>query len=49
MCARRNGGSDFGQMQIHRTDVALGQDQAGRLAVKRADRTKYVGRRGALI
>ena len=47
--AWRDGDGDLGQMQVHRLDVALGQDQADRLAVQRADRTEYVGGRGALI
>ena len=40
MRVRRNGCSDLGQMQVHRLDIALGQDQANRLAVKRADRAE---------
>ena len=47
--ARRDGGGDLDQMQVHRPDVALGQDQADHHAVKRADRAEYGGGRGALI
>ena len=40
---------DFVQMQVHRRDVAEGQDQAGRLAQGRADRAEDIDRLGALI
>ena len=40
---------DLIQMQLHRLDVALGQDQADRLAFLRADRAEDVGRGGAQV
>lgn len=40
---------DFVQMQLHRLDIAPGQDQADRLAFLRTDRAEDVGRGGALI
>src|SRR5271165_2236385 len=40
---------DFVQMELHRLDVAPGQDQADRLALFRADRAEDVGRGGALV
>jgi hypothetical protein len=40
---------DFVQMQLHRLDVAPGQDQADRLAFFRADRAEDVGRGSALV
>ena len=40
---------DFVQMQLHRLDVALGQDQADGLALLRADRAKDIGRGRAQV
>ena len=40
MRTRRDRASDLDQMQVHRLDVALGQDQADCLAVKRANRAE---------
>src|SRR5664280_339427 len=40
---------DLGQMQVHRFDVAEGQDQSRALALFRADGTEDVGRCGSLI
>ena len=39
----------LGEMEVHRRGVAEGQDQPGRLAFGRTDRTEDVGRLGALI
>lgn len=49
MRARRDGGGDLGEMQVHRLDVACRQNEAGGLAVPRADRAKYIGGGSALI
>ncbi len=49
MAARRDILGDFVQMQLHRLGIALGQDQADRLALFRADRAEDVGRGGALV
>ena len=40
---------DFGEMQVHRIGVALGQDEGRALAVLRRDRAEDIGRGGALI
>jgi len=47
--SRRNILDDFIEMQLHRLGVALGQDQADRLAFLWADRAENVGRGGALV
>ena len=47
--ARRDFGGDFGEMQIHRFDVAAGQNEAGALAFLRTDRAEDVRRGRALI
>ena len=39
----------LGEMQVHRRDVAEGQDQPGRLAFGRTDRAEDIGRLGALV
>jgi len=49
VCARRNGSGDLGEVQVHRLDVAGRQDEAGRLAVLRADSPKDIGGGGPLI
>src|SRR5271157_742796 len=49
VATRRNVLGDFIEMQLHRLDVAPGQDQADRLALLRADRAEDVGRGGALV
>jgi hypothetical protein len=36
---------DFGEMQVHRLDVAAGHDERRGLAVLRADRSEDAGRR----
>jgi hypothetical protein len=46
---RRDILGDFIEMQLHRLGVALGQDQADRLAFPWADRAEDVGRGGALV
>jgi hypothetical protein len=46
---RRDLGGDFGEMEGHRLGVALGHDQADRLAFFRADRAEDVGRGGARV
>ena len=46
VASRRDLPGDFIEMQLHRLGVALGQDQADRLAFFRAD---DVGRGGALV
>jgi len=38
-----DGGRDLGQMEVHRFDVALGQDQRRALAIARADGAEDVG------
>lgn len=40
---------DFGEVQVHRLDVAGGQDERRAFALLRADRTEDVGRGGALV
>src|SRR5829696_8335872 len=40
---------DLGQMQVHRRDVAAGQDKGRALAVLGADGAEDIGRGGALI
>src|SRR5215210_5790518 len=40
---------DLGQMQVHRRDVAAGQDEGRALAVLGADGAEDIGRGGALI
>ena len=40
---------DFVQMQLHRLDVAPGQDQADGLALLRANRAKDIGRGRAQV
>ena len=42
-------GGDGGEVQVHRRDVAPGQDQPDRLALVRTDGAKDVGRGGALV
>jgi hypothetical protein len=49
MASRRDILGDFIQMQLHRFGVALGQDQADRLALFRTDRAEDIGRGGALV
>ncbi len=49
MGARRDSSSDFGQMQVHRVGIAQRQDKPCTLAQCRTDRSKDVGRYGALI
>ena len=49
VASRRDLLGDFIEMQLHRLGVALGQDQADRLAFFRADRAEDVGRGGALV
>ena len=44
-----DGLGDFGKMQVHRRDVANGQDQASTLAFGRTDGAEDVGRLGPLI
>ncbi len=41
--ARGHGLGDFGQVQLHRLGGAAGQDQAGALAILRADGAEDVG------
>ena len=40
---------DFREVQVHRFDIAGGQDQSRALALFRADGTKDIGRCGSLI
>src|SRR5674536_152894 len=40
---------DFRQVQVHRFDIAGGQDQSRALALFRADGTEDIGRCGSLI
>src|ERR1017187_1682410 len=40
---------DFHEMQVHRFDIAEGQDQGGSLSLLRADGSEDVGRGGSLI
>jgi hypothetical protein len=47
--ARRHFGGDFGQVKVHRLDVAEGKDQSCALALFGADGAEDVGRGGALI
>jgi hypothetical protein len=49
MGAGRHGPRDFSKMQVHRFGIAERQDKACALAQRRADRSEYVGRGGALI
>ncbi len=42
-------GSDLGQMQVHRLDVASRQDEPGALALLWTNSTEYIGRGGALV
>lgn len=49
MGAGRHFCCDFGQVQIHRLDVAMGKDEGGAFAVLGADRAKDVCRSRALI
>jgi hypothetical protein len=49
MGAGRYSSSDFGKMQVHRFGIAERQDKPCALAERRADRSEYVGRGGALI
>jgi hypothetical protein len=42
-------GGDFGQVQVHRLDVAEGKDESRALALFGADGAEDVGRGGALI
>ena len=49
MAPRRDIVGDFIEMQLHRRGIALGQDQADRLAVLGTDRAEDVGRGGALV
>ena len=49
MAARADHGGDLGQVQVHRLDVAVGQDEGRPLAVARADGTEQVGRGISLI
>ena len=49
MSTRRHCRRDLGQMQVHRRDVAAGQDKGRALAVFGADGTEDIGRGGALI
>jgi hypothetical protein len=45
----RNAFGDLLQIQLHRLGVALGQDEADRLAFPGADRAEDVGRRGPQV
>ena len=47
--ARRDGGGDLGQVQVHGGGVAEGQDEASALALLRADGAKDVGRDRSLV
>jgi hypothetical protein len=49
VCARRDLGGDFGQMQVHRFGVASGQDEGCAFAVLGADRAENISRGGSLI
>ena len=49
MCTGRHRGCDLGEVQGHGGEVAVGQHQSRTLARLWADRTKEVGRGGALI
>ena len=49
VASRRNAFGDLLQMQLHRLGVALGQDEADRLAFLGADRAEDVGRGGAQV
>jgi hypothetical protein len=49
MCMGRHRGRDLGEMQAHGCGVAVGQDEARRLALLGADGAEEVGRRRALI
>src|ERR1022692_1913241 len=40
---------DFHEMQVHRFDIAEGQDQGGSLSLLRADGSEDVGRGGSLV
>src|SRR5260370_26714826 len=46
---RRHCHRDLGQMQVHRRDVAAGQDESRALAILGADGAEHIGRGGALI
>jgi hypothetical protein len=47
--AWRHFGGDFGQVQVHRPDVALRKDEGGALTLFRTDRAEDVCRGRALI
>ena len=49
MRPRRDLGSDFGQMQVHRFGVASGQDEGCAFTALGADRAEDGGRGGSLI
>ena len=49
MRAGRDLHGDFGEVQIHRLGVAMGQDESCALAVLRTDGAENIGRGGALI
>ena len=49
VASRRDVFGDFLQMQLHRLGVALGQDEADRLAFLGANRAENVGRGGELV
>jgi hypothetical protein len=49
MGARRDLHGDFGEVQVHRLGVAVGQDERCAFAVLRADGAENIGRGGALI
>jgi hypothetical protein len=43
VCARRDLGSDLGEVQVHRFGVASGHDQGGALSLLWADGAEDVG------
>jgi len=49
VCARRDLGGDFGQVQAHGFGVASGHDQRGPLAILGADRAEDISAGGSLI
>ena len=49
MCAWRYCGGDLGKVQVHRLDVAGGQDEGRTLALPGADGAEDIGGRGALV
>ena len=49
VCARRDVQGELRQVQVHGVGVADQQEQAGSLALLRADRTEDIGRLGTLV